>query len=87
MSICDQNKAPPHITHGSIVTYMVHPFKYFPPRNSAAEVIACVEVEDKYHISLIFTRIREEDQELLVRASLHLQTQQLRKRAKQHHDE
>ncbi|MCC2615876.1 PilZ domain-containing protein [Aestuariibacter halophilus] len=47
------------------------------------EVIACVEAQDKYHISLIFGRIREEDQELLVRASLHLQTQQLRARSKQ----
>lgn len=46
-----------------------------------AEVIACHERDDKYHISLIFTRIREEDQELLVRASLHQQTLQLRKRA------
>ena len=45
-----------------------------------AEVITCQAHEDKYHISLIFTRIREEDQELLVRASLHLQTLQLRAR-------
>lgn len=45
-----------------------------------AEVIACQAVDEQYHISLIFTRIREEDQELLVRASLHLQTQQLKKR-------
>lgn len=44
------------------------------------EVIACEKVEDQYHISLFFSRIRDEDQELLVRASLHLQTQQLRKR-------
>ncbi|MFT6896634.1 MAG: hypothetical protein ACJA13_001037 [Paraglaciecola sp.] len=47
------------------------------------EVIACQNVTDSYHISLIFNRIREEDQDLLVRASLHLQTLQLRKRAKQ----
>jgi hypothetical protein len=47
------------------------------------EVIACQRVTDSYHISFIFTRIREEDQDLLVRASLHLQTLQLRKRAKQ----
>lgn len=52
-----------------------------------AEVIACHERDDKYHISLIFTRIREEDQELLVRASLHQQTLQLRQRAnKNKHD-
>lgn len=36
----------------------------------------------EYKVSLIFTRIREQDQELLVRASLHLQTLQLRKSRK-----
>ncbi|MCW8108769.1 PilZ domain-containing protein [Alteromonas ponticola] len=45
------------------------------------EVITCQPAEDEYHIAFIFNRIREEDQELLVRASLHLQTQQLRKRS------
>lgn len=45
------------------------------------EVITCHEDEDGYHIAFIFNRIREQDQELLVRASLHLQTLQLRKRA------
>lgn len=47
------------------------------------EVIACQQEEDEYHIAFIFRRIREEDQELLVRASLHLQTAQLRERAQQ----
>ncbi len=46
------------------------------------EVITCEQVEDSYHIAFIFNTIREQDQELLVRASLHIQTQQLRKRAK-----
>jgi len=45
-----------------------------------AEVIACKPADDTYHVSLIFTRIREEDQDLLVRASLHLQAANLRKR-------
>ncbi|MBC3767016.1 PilZ domain-containing protein [Neptunicella marina] len=44
------------------------------------EVIACHEENDQYHISLIFNQIREQDQDLLVRASLHIQTQQLKKR-------
>jgi hypothetical protein len=48
-----------------------------------AEVIACKPVDDTYHVSLIFTRIREEDQDLLVTASLHLQAANLRKRKKQ----
>ncbi len=46
------------------------------------EVITCEQVEDSYHIAFIFNTIREQDQELLVRASLHIQTQQLRKRSK-----
>lgn len=44
------------------------------------EVIACQQEQGRYHIAFIFTRIREQDQELLVRASLHQQTLQLRKR-------
>ena len=45
-----------------------------------AEVIACKPVDDTYHVSLIFSCIREEDQDLLVKASLHLQAANLRKR-------
>jgi len=47
------------------------------------EVISCKQVEDRYHIAFIFNTIREQDQELLVRASLHIQTLQLRKRAQE----
>jgi len=47
------------------------------------EVITCEQIEDSYHIAFIFSSIREQDQELLVRASLHIQTQQLRKRSKE----
>ncbi|WP_100641696.1 PilZ domain-containing protein [Alteromonas facilis] len=60
--------------------------KVFLPEEAAAvfcfaEVIACDPHEDGYHIAFIYSRIRDTDQELLVRASLHLQTQQLRKRS------
>lgn len=48
-----------------------------------AEAIACEPSDDKFHISFVYTRIRELDQELLVRASLHLQTAQLKKRNKE----
>lgn len=44
------------------------------------EVIDCQQQDTGYAISFIFNRIREQDQELLVRASLHLQTLQLRER-------
>lgn len=59
--------------------------KLFVPTEQSAifcygEVIACEAVEDEYHIAFLFAQIRESDQELLVRASLHLQTKQLRAR-------
>jgi hypothetical protein len=44
------------------------------------EVIGCQKQDDNYHISIVYTRIREQDQDLLVRASLHLQAANLRKR-------
>ncbi len=43
-----------------------------------AEAINCKKIEDRYLVDYYFTHIREQDQELLVRASLHLQTKQLR---------
>ena len=55
-----------------------------------AEVISCTENENtdedlSYNVAFIYSRIRETDQELLVRASLHLQAQQLRKRSESNH--
>jgi hypothetical protein len=47
------------------------------------EVIRCKPIAEKFHVSLIFTSIREQDRELLVRASLHQQSVQLRKRTEQ----
>lgn len=46
------------------------------------EVISCERNDTAYDVAFIFSSIREQDQELLVRASLHIQTQQLRRRAK-----
>jgi len=43
-----------------------------------AEAIESTPVIDGFETSYVFTHIREQDQELLVRASLHLQTQALR---------
>lgn len=51
-----------------------------------AEVIEIEHINDEYHVSYLYTHIREEDQELLVRASLHLQTQILRKQQLDMHD-
>lgn len=45
------------------------------------EVIECTASEDGFDITFIYSRIREQDQELLVKASLHLQTKQLKKRS------
>lgn len=71
----------------------VHEIKLFLDVEASAvfcfgEVIECEQENNEnadentapyYWVSLIFTRIREQDQELLVRASLHLQSLQLRK--------
>jgi|TARA_R110002167_G_scaffold35981_4_gene114406 hypothetical protein len=66
--------------------------KIFIPEESAAifcfaEVIACKEIDDNHHISLIYSCIREEDQDLLVRASLHLQAANLRKLKQQKNEQ
>lgn len=50
------------------------------------EVVQCQSSEEGFEISLLFSRIRDEDQELLVRASLHQQTLQLRARSKQQNE-
>ncbi|WP_412973063.1 PilZ domain-containing protein [Glaciecola sp. MF2-115] len=44
-----------------------------------AEAIELEVIDDLYQVSYVYTHIRDQDQELLVRASLHLQTSQLRK--------
>lgn len=59
--------------------------KIFLPDEAAAvfcyaEVIECKpDDQQSFKLSLLYTHIREQDQELLVRASLHLQTKQLKK--------
>jgi hypothetical protein len=62
----------------------VKAIKLFIENESAAifaygEAIESVKKENEYHVSYVFTHIRDQDQELLVRASLHLQTHALRK--------
>jgi len=44
-----------------------------------AIVVNSVSKDDLFDVSYVYTHIREQDQELLIRASLHLQTNQLRK--------
>lgn len=49
-----------------------------------AEVIQCeLTDENQYRVPLLINRIREQDQELLVRSSLHLQTKHLKSAQKQ----
>lgn len=43
------------------------------------EIISCNQTQDGYHSAIVFSSITEQDQELLVRSSLHLQTKQLKK--------
>ncbi|WP_340680976.1 PilZ domain-containing protein [Paraglaciecola sp.] len=66
--------------------------KLFIPEESAAifcfaEVIACEQVGAKQQLSLIYRCIREQDQDLLVRASLHLQAANLRKLKQQKNEQ
>jgi hypothetical protein len=66
--------------------------KIFIPEESAAifcfaEVIADELIHDTHRISLIYSCIREEDQDLLVRASLHLQAANLRKLKQQKNEQ
>lgn len=43
------------------------------------EIISCNQTQDGYHSAIVFSSITEQDQELLVRSSLHLQTKRLKK--------
>lgn len=66
--------------------------KLFIPEESAAifcyaEVIACEQIEQTFQLSMIFSSIREQDQDLLVRASLHLQALNLRKLKQQKNEQ
>lgn len=45
------------------------------------QVLSCEPKQDKWQITLVFSRIREEDRELIVRASLHQQSRLLKKNA------
>ncbi len=48
-----------------------------------ARVIGVEPVSDKFRIRVTYTRIREQDRELIVRASLHQQSRQLKRKAEQ----
>ena len=50
-------------------------------------MIASEQVGAKHHLSLIYRCIREQDQDLLVRASLHLQAANLRKLKQQKNEQ
>ena len=46
-------------------------------------VIGVEAIEDKFRIRTTYTRLREQDRELIVRASLHQQSRQLKRKAEQ----
>ena len=56
---------------------------FLPDEASAIYCYACVSDISKNNLAFDYTLIREQDRELLIRASLHIQTQQLKDRAKQ----
>ncbi|WP_018692691.1 PilZ domain-containing protein [Algicola sagamiensis] len=45
------------------------------------EILQAEEEDERFHHSLLFTRLREEDREIIVRASLHEQSKQLKRKA------
>ncbi|HSG52460.1 MAG TPA: PilZ domain-containing protein [Rheinheimera sp.] len=47
------------------------------------QVISCETVEKQYQVKVVFSRIRDEDRELVVRASLHQQSRLLKQKAEQ----
>jgi DNA-binding IscR family transcriptional regulator len=47
------------------------------------QVLSCEAVADKWQIKVVFARIRDEDRELIVRASLHQQSRLLKQKAEQ----
>lgn len=48
-----------------------------------AQVLSCEQQAEKWQIKVVFTRIRDEDRELIVRASLHQQSKLLKQKAEQ----
>ncbi|PSW21141.1 PilZ domain-containing protein [Photobacterium sanctipauli] len=48
-----------------------------------AEVAECTEQDDQFEITLKYTRLQEDDRDLLIRAALHFQQKILRQRAQQ----
>lgn len=47
------------------------------------QVLSCEQVAEKWQVKVVFTCIREEDRELIVRASLHQQSKLLKQKAEQ----
>ena len=47
------------------------------------QVVSCQPQADKWQIKVVFSRIRDEDRELIVRASLHQQSRLLKQKAEQ----
>jgi hypothetical protein len=62
--------------------------KLFLPNNEGAvfcfgQVLSCEQLAESWQIKVVFTRIREQDRELIVRASLHQQSKLLKQQAQQ----
>jgi hypothetical protein len=51
LEICDHERAPEHITHGSIVTYSVQYFKYLPPKKLAEVAPAFLRAVTSFNVS------------------------------------
>jgi hypothetical protein len=77
-----------YLADAALPVLQVTEIKLFLGNNDGAvfcygQVLSCEKQADKWQIKLIFSCIREEDQELIVRASLHQQSRLLKLKAEQ----
>lgn len=77
-----------YIANSALQPLQVVEIKLFLDNNDGAvfcygQVLSCQPHADGYVLQLVFNRIRDEDRELLVRASLHQQSRLLKQKAEQ----
>ncbi|GAB2923985.1 PilZ domain-containing protein [Rheinheimera gaetbuli] len=77
-----------YISNAALQPLQVVEIKLFLDNNDGAvfcygQVLSCQAHADGYVLQLVFNRIRDEDRELLVRASLHQQSRLLKQKAEQ----
>jgi len=77
-----------YLSETQLAPLQVVEIKLFLANNDGAvfcygQVLSCEPIDDRWQIKLVFSCIREEDRELIVRASLHQQSRLLKQKAEQ----